>query len=89
MLERGESELHVKKPDRSSGNRKDVGQGIIEIDLEETKVGLDEERKEVGQRINCNRGDPNPIHDHNRLRVEVGGIVPDEDEMIGNHLDDE
>ncbi len=44
--------------------------------LTETKVGLDAERMEVGQRINCNRGDPNPIHDHSRLRVDCWGQRP-------------
>ena len=44
--------------------------------LTETKVGLDAERMEVGQRINCNRGDPNPIHDHSRLSVDCWGQRP-------------
>jgi hypothetical protein len=79
VLERGESELHVKKSDRSSGNREDAGQGSIESDLEEAKVGLGVERKEVGQRIHCNRGEPKPIHDHSRSRAEVGGSLPGED----------
>jgi hypothetical protein len=69
----------VKKPDRSSGNRKDAGQGSIESDLEETKVGLGTERKKVGQRIHCDRGEPKTIHDHSRLCEEVGGSFPGED----------
>ena len=77
----------MKKPDRSSGNRKDAGQGSIKSDLEETKVGLGAERKKVGQRINCDRGEPKPIHDHSRLRPEIGGSLPGKDQVIGSNFD--
>jgi hypothetical protein len=81
VLERGESELQRKNRTEAMGTEKMRDKDALRATWRRRRptVGLGAERKEVGQRIHCNRGEPKPIHDHSRSRAEVGGSLPGED----------